>query len=87
MCFNNFTLAAVRTDFRRGKDVCGKTRRRILLISVSGKRFDTLEQGYGRIADRFRKVLGGKIVRTWFEFRVKGRGKKKVLRMTFGFLA
>lgn len=46
-----------------------------------------MEQGYGRIADRFRKVLGGKIVRTWFEFRVKDRGKKKVLRMTFGFLA
>lgn len=71
MCFNNFTLAAIRTDFRSSKNVCGKIVRRILLISVSGKRFDTLEQGYGRITDRFRKVLGGKIIRTWFEFRVE----------------
>ena len=46
-----------------------------------------MEQGYGRIANRFRKVLGGKIIRTWFEFRVEDRGKKEGVKDAFGFLA
>ena len=66
--FNNFPLAAV-SWLQKRQEYKWQTVRRIW--QDIGKRSDALEQGYGRIEDRFRKVLGGRIIRTWwwFEFR------------------
>lgn len=47
---------------------------------------DTLEQGYGRIANRFSKVLGGKNHQTCLNLGQSDRGKEGV-KDAFGFLA
>lgn len=45
----------------------------------------TLEQRYGRIEVGFRKVLGGKIIRTWNGLNV-GYKEKGGVKDDFGFL-